>query len=224
MKKLLILAATLAAFSSLKAQDDAEVTMSLGYESQYVFRGFALANDSMVASMEAKFGDAHLGFWSNQPIVGNFDNEFDFYGGFGFEIAEGINLDLGGTLYYYPETVGNTDTFELYASFGIDTGLDPAITIYYDLDLEAITVEGSVGESWEMDEKTSFDVSAFLGNVNGNGFDYSYFGASADVVKSLSDTASGSIGVRYSDGSWTGLIQDGPQDEIWFGGSISTGW
>ena len=69
-----------------------------------------------------------------------------------------------------------------------------------------------------MDEKTSFDVSAFIGNVNGDGFDYTYFGASADVVKSFSDTASGSIGVRYSDGS------DDLQDEIWFGGSISTGW
>ena len=217
MKKLLILAATLAAFSSLKAQD-AEVTMSLGYESQYVFRGFKIADESMVATVEANFGDAYLGFWTNQPIVGNVDNEFDFYGGMAFDIAEGIGLELGGTLYYYPESGQNSETFELYASFGFDTELDPSVTFFYDLDLEAFTVEGSIGESWEMDEKASIDVSAFLGYVDGMGFDYTYFGASADIVYSLSDTASSSIGIRYSDGS------DGPEDEVWLGASISTGW
>ncbi len=218
MKKLLVLAASLAAFSSLKAQDDVAVTMDIGYESRYVFRGFQLADESMTAAIEASFGDAYLGMWTNQPIVKNFDNEFDFYGGMAFDIAEGIGLDVGGTLYYYPESGSGSETFEIYAAFGFDAAMSPGVTFFYDLDLEALTVEGSVGHSFEMDEKSSFDIGAFYGYVDGDGFDYSYFGASADIVYSLSDTASASIGARYSDGS------DGPEDEMWFGGSISTGW
>ena len=150
MKKLLVIAATLAAFSSLKA-DDVEVTMDVGYESKYIFRGFELADEIMTAAIEAGFGDAYLGVWTAQPIVGGFDNEFDFYGGMAFDIAEGIGLDVGGTLYYYPELGAGSETFELYAAFGFDAELSPGVTFFYDLDLEALTVEGSIGHSFEMD-------------------------------------------------------------------------
>ncbi|MCB1120082.1 MAG: hypothetical protein KJT03_00920 [Verrucomicrobiae bacterium] len=218
MKKLLVIAATLAAISSLKAQEDVDFSVSLGYESSYVFRGFKLADESMTASVEAAFGDAYLGMWTNQPIVKGFDNEFDFYGGMAFDLAEGLSAAFGGTLYYYPESGSGSDTFELFADFAFDTELSPGVAFYYDLDLEALTIEGYIGHSFEMDEKSSFDVAAFYGWVDGDGFDYSYYGASADIVYSLGDTASASIGVRYSNGS------DGPDDETWFGGSISTGW
>ena len=220
MKKLLIIAATLAALSSLQAQDDMEISMSIGYESQYVFRGFSLAEDSMTASIEASFGDGYVGMWTNQPIIRGFDNEFDFYGGMGFEIAEGISMDVGGTLYYYPESgsAAPGETFELYTGFAFDSELSPAVYFFYDLDLEVFTVEGSVGHSFEVDETSSLDLAGFYGFADGKGFDYSYFGVSLDVVKSLGDTASGSIGVRYSDGS------DGPTDELYFGGSLTTGW
>jgi uncharacterized protein (TIGR02001 family) len=218
MKKLLTIAATIAAFSSLNAAEDVDVSMSVGYESRYIFRGFKLADESMVVSIDAAFEDAYLGMWSNQPITGNFDNEFDFYGGLGFDVAEGISMDVGGTLYYYPESGQNSETFELYAGFAFDTELSPAIYFFYDLDLEALTVEGSIGHSFEMDEKSTFDVAAFLAHVDGDGFDYSYYGVSGDVIYSLGDTSTASIGVRYSDGS------DGPEDEVYFGGSISTGW
>jgi hypothetical protein len=218
MKKLLVIAASLAAFSSLNAQDNVDYSVSLGYESSYVFRGFKLADESMTASVEAAFGDAFLGMWTNQPITGNFDNEFDFYGGMGFDLAEGISAVFGGTLYYYPETGSGSETFELMADFAFDTELSPGVAFYYDLDLEALTIEGYIGHSFEVDEKSSFDLAAFYGWVDGDGFDYSYYGASADLVYSMGDTASASIGVRYSNGS------DGPDDEVYFGGSISTGW
>ena len=100
MKKLLAIAAFLAAFSSLKAET--EMSASIGYDSKYIFRGVALADESMTVSIDAEFDSAYLGMWTNQPITGNFDNEFDFYGGLGFDVAEGISMDVGGTLYYYP--------------------------------------------------------------------------------------------------------------------------
>jgi len=219
MKKLLVMAATLAAFSSTNAAEDVDISMSVGYESRYIFRGVKLADESMVVSIDAAFEDAYLGMWTNQPITGNFDNEFDFYGGVGFEVAEGISMDVGGTLYFYPESGVGSETFELYAGFAFETELSPAIYLFYDLDLEAFTFEASVGHSFEMDEKSSLDVAAFLAHVDGDGFNYHYYGVSGDVVYSLGDSSTASIGVRVSDGS------DGSTtDEVYFGGSISTGW
>ncbi|MBH54366.1 MAG: hypothetical protein CMI18_08470 [Opitutaceae bacterium] len=221
MKKLIVVvtAAILAAVYSLPAQDEMDVSMSVGYESRYVFRGVTLADESLTASIEAAFGDTYLGMWTNQPITGSFDNEFDFYGGMGFEVADGISMDVGGTLYFYPESGTGAETFEIYTGLAFDAQLDPAIYFFYDLDLNTLTVEGSVGHSFEVDEGTTLDLSGFLGFVDiSEGEDYTYHGASIDVVKSLGDTASGSIGVRYSEGS------GGLEDEIYFGGSITSGW
>ena len=216
MKKLLVIAATLAAFSSLKAET--EMSVAAGYESKYIFRGAQLADESMTVSIDASFDNAYLGMWTNQPITGNFDNEFDFYGGMGFDVAEGVSMDVGGTLYYYPESGTGTETFELYAGFAFETELNPAFYIYYDLDLEAFTFEGSIGHSFEMDDAASLDVAGFYGYVDGDGFDYSYYGLSADVVYSLSDNSAASVGVRFSNGS------DDISDEIYFGAALTTGF
>ena len=216
MKKLLAIAAFLAAFSSLKAET--EMSASIGYDSKYIFRGVALADESMTVSIDAEFDSAYLGMWTNQPITGNFDNEFDFYGGLGFDVAEGISMDVGGTLYYYPESGSGSETFELFAGFAFDSELSPAFYVYYDLDLEAFTFIGSAGHSFEMDEKSSLDVAGFIGNVDGDGFSYTFYGVSADVVYSLSDTSTASIGIRYSDGS------SSLADEVYFGASLSTGF
>jgi len=216
MKKLLVIAAFLAAFSSLKAQTN--MSASVGYDSKYIFRGVELADESMTVSLDAEFDNAYLGMWSNQPIVGRYDNEFDFYGGLGFEVAEGIDMDVGGTLYYYPESGAGSETFEIYAGFAFDSELSPAFYVFYDLDLEAFTIEGSAGHSFEMDDQSSVDVAGFFGNVDGDGFSYSYYGVSADVVYSLGDTSAASVGIRYSDGS------SNLADEVYFGASVTTGF
>ncbi len=217
MKKLIAILTALAAFSSLRAEDITG-SVSIGYESQYIFRGFKLADESMVASVDLEFDSAYLGLWTNQPMVGGYDNEFDFYGGFGFEVSEGISMDVGGTVYYYPESGPNTDTFELFTGFVFETELSPSVYVYYDLDLEALTLESSVGHSFELDDNASFDVAAFMGWVDGEGISYSYFGASADVVYSISDNSSGYIGLRATDGS------NGPEGEIWGGAGLTVGF
>ncbi len=214
MKKLLVIAAFLAAISSVRAETN--MSASVGYDSKYIFRGVELADESMTVSLDVEFDDAYLGMWTNQPIVGGFDNEFDFYGGMGFDVAEGISMDVGGTLYYYPESGSGSETFEIYTGFAFETDLNPAIYVYYDLDLEAFTFEGSIGHSFEMDENSSLDAAAFYGYVDGDGFNYSYYGASLDVVYSLSDTSAASVGVRYTNGS------DGLDDKVYFGAAVST--
>ncbi len=217
MKKLIAIFAALTAITSLKAQD-ATGSVSVGYESQYVFRGFMLADESIVASVELEFEDAYLGLWTNQPMIGGYANEFDFYGGLGFEVSEGISMDVGGTVYYYPESGSNSETFELFTGFVFETDLSPSVYIYYDLDLEALTLESSVGHSFELDDNASFDVAAFMGWVDAGDDSYSYFGASADVVYSISDNSSAYIGLRASDGS------TGPESQIWGGAGLTVGF
>ena len=217
MKKLIAILISLAAVSSVRA-DDINGSVSVGYESQYIFRGFKLADESMVASVDLEFENAYVGLWTNQPLVRGYDNEVDFYGGMGFDVADGISMDVGGTVYYYPESGGNTDTFELFTGFVFDTDLSPSVYVYYDMDLEALTLESSVGHSFELDDNVSFDVATFLGWVDVEGASYSYFGASADVVISISDNSSGYVGLRVSDGS------NGPDGEIWGGAGLTVGF
>ena len=92
MKKLLVIAAFLAAFSSVRAETN--MSASVGYDSKYIFRGVELEDESMTVSLDVEFDDAYLGLWTNQPITGGFDNEFDFYGGMGFDVDEGISMDV----------------------------------------------------------------------------------------------------------------------------------
>lgn len=217
MKKFIAILTAIAALSSLKAEDITG-SVSVGYESQYIFRGFKLADESMVASVDLEFDSAYLGLWTNQPLIRGYENEVDFYGGFGFDVSEGISMDVGGTVYYYPESGSNTDTFELFTGFVFETDLSPSVYVYYDLDLEALTLESSVGHSFELDDNASFDVAAFMGWVDVEGASYSYFGASADVVFSISDNSSGYVGIRATDGS------SGPEGEIWGGAGLTVGF
>ena len=217
MKKLLVIAAFVSALSSLNAETSYSTTV--GFDSSYVFRGVKLADNSLTVSIDAEFDEGtYLGMWTNQPVTGNIDNEFDFYGGLNFDVAEGILMDVGGTIYYYPESGQNSETFELFTGFTFDTDLSPSVYFYWDFDLEAFTVEGSAGHSFEVDSKNSIDVAAFLGNVDGKGFSYTYYGASADLVHNLSDNSAASIGIRVTDGSST------LTDEVFFGAAVTTGF
>lgn len=196
---------------------DYTLTLDLTYESDYVFRGAWLADETLMPSVEIAIDNFYAGIWSAQPLTDSYDNEVDFYGGWGFEVNETLSIDVGGCVYYYPETDGDS-TFEMYVGAAWDVDFSPAIYAYYDLDLEALTLETSIGKSFEINDTTSLDLAAYLGWVDPDaGSSYFYYGASADVVYSLTDTASASVGLRYAD------MEDG-DDQFWFGTSITTGF
>jgi len=217
MKKILTTVALAATLGCAMANaQDYSLTLDLTYESDYVFRGAWLADETLMPSIEIALDNFYAGIWSAQPLTGSYDNEVDFYAGWGFAVSDTFSIDAGGCVYYYPETDGSS-TFEMFVGGAWDMDFSPAIYAYYDLDLEAFTLETSIGHSFEIDDQTSIDVAAYLGWVDPEGSSYFYYGASADVVYSINDMASASVGLRYAD------MEDG-DDNFWFGASLTTGF
>ncbi len=216
MKKYLIsLSAGLALLPSL-AFSQVEYATMVGFESKYVFRGTQLGDETLFGSVDITYGDFYAGVWAANPITDDvaWDNEIDFYAGYGFGISEKWALDVGVTHYYYPTTT-DASTTEVFVGIAGDYAFSPAVYIYYDFDLEAWTYEGSFGYGWEIATDTTFDIGAGLGYIDPDGGDSAYYiMTTADINYSFNEYASGGIGVRWSD------LEDA-DNHFYFGGSIS---
>lgn len=119
-----------------EAKPSADLTVDM--LSQYVWRGFALSNDSLV--IEPSVTVSYLGFYVN--FWGNYDtdqdtngeakwNETDLTFGYTYEgLPYGLSLDIGG-IYYSLD--GTQDSFEIFASLSATLPpniLDLGITVY----------------------------------------------------------------------------------------------
>ena len=203
---------------------DISISTTFDYESEYVFRGIQLADQSFQPSVEASFdGATYIGIWANLPTddpAGVAGTEIDFYGGFGIDLSEGIGLDLGATIYYYPEV--DFSTLEAYVGFSFDVPLEPGLYLYWDFDLDTITIEASGGYSYDLADATSLDLSAYIGSVSPDAGDsYIYVGGAVDLSYTFSDNASGAIGVRVSSND----VGVGTKDSnFWFGLTFSAGF
>lgn len=202
MKKTIL---TIITSTMIAGASSAAIDLTTGYSSDYYFRGVQLADSIIEAAIDYSEGDFYAGVWTAQPVErgdgGLWENEIDFYAGYGAALSDIIAADIGFTAYVYPELEdGDTTTWEPFVGFAFDTELAPAIYFYYDVTLETFTVEGSVGHSFEIDEMTSFDIGAYVGNASPDGGDdTTYYGLSAGVGYSLSDTASLSASINYQD-------------------------
>ena len=205
---------------------DFSINTTIDYESKYVFRGIQLADDSFQPSVEAAIDSAYFGIWANLPTddpLGVAGTEIDFYGGYGFDLSEGVSLDVGATLYHYPETDPGLDdsTLEAYIGISLDVPLEQGLYIYWDFDLDTFTIEASGSYSFELADATSLDLSAYIGSVSPDAGDsYVYVGGSVDLSYAFTDNASGSFGVRISSNDLPGS-----RDSIfWVGITFSAGF
>lgn len=223
-----ITAAILAGSTFASAQEELSVSISLAYESDYVFRGVALAEDYFAPSVDITYGDMYAGIWAALPTDSEYGDEVDFYAGYGFSVSELVSADLGFTYYTYPDSAdglfdGDVNTFEIYAGLSFEAPLSPSVYVFYDLDLEAFTLETSAGQSWEVSESTAIELAGYLGYVDASGIDsYFYYGAGLSYSIAMSETASASIGVN-----WYGSEEDmgdGDKNKVTVGGSISLGF
>lgn len=208
-KTALLLAALLTTGASLSADDAVAssyaVTVDFPYASKYVFRGIQYAEGSFQPSVKVTSGAAYAGLWTNQPVTSNIDNEIDFYAGYGFEVAKGWSLDVGATLYYYPELDASTglddNTIEGYVGLNgsIDGGVTVGVYAYNDFTLDTFTIQGNIGYSIPIDDKTSLNLSGNIGRVSPDaGSNYSYYAFSAQVPYKLTSTATLTGGVNWA--------------------------
>jgi len=225
--------------STASAQD---VSVSTGVDivSDYVFRGVSLADTAIQPYVEASVGSLTFGAWSStgfgetSALAGD---EIDLYASYNFAVSDAVSLDAGITYYHYPqggslfETAdGGAGTYEVSLAAGFDTMLSPSIAAYYDLTLEAFTVEGGISHSVPMSDKASFDLGATVGLVDGDGFSYEYGSASAALGYALSDNTSAYLGANYAINSEDALnfsktLAGDPKGSLlWFGAGVSAGF
>ena len=86
---------------------DYSLSLDLTFDTKYVFRGQQLADNVFHPSIEFAQDDFYLGLWASQPLENRgwperWQDEVDFYGGYGWAINEKTSFDIGGAYYYYP--------------------------------------------------------------------------------------------------------------------------
>jgi uncharacterized protein (TIGR02001 family) len=215
MKKTTLILAALVSGASLLAQAPAaapvapaapsySVTVDFPYATKYVFRGIGLADESFQPSVKVTAGSFYAGLWTNQPVTSNIDNEIDLYAGYGFKLSDSWSLDLGATIYYYPELDESSgldrETIEGYIGVnGTFGSFTTGLYVYDDFTLKSFTVQGTVGYSFPIAEKVSLNLLGTLGMVSPDvGEDYTYYGAGATLPYKLTDTATVTLGLQYA--------------------------
>jgi len=243
MKKLLLgsvalLAATTAPMAAQAG--DVSVSTSIDYTTDYVFRGVSLADTAIQPGVEVSAGDFTVGAWFSTGVGDTSilaGDEVDLYASYSFALSDTISTDVGVTYYHYPQggslfstNDGGSGTYEVFASMGFDTALAPSVSVYYDLTLEALTLEGGVGHSFPAGDKTSFDLGATVGLVDGDGFSYEYGSASASLGYAFTDAVSAYVGANFALSSedslnYKKILQGGGEDNLlFFGAGIAAGF
>ncbi len=128
--------------------------------------------------------------------------------------ADRTPVDVGATLYYYPELDASSgldsSTFEGYIGLNGSVG---AVTIgvyaYRDFTLDATTFQGTAGYSIPIDAKASLNLAATIGNVSpDSGSNYTYYSVGATVPYKLTDAATFTVGANWATHDLTGVADN----------------
>ena len=191
---------------------DYSLSLDLTFDTKYVFRGQQLADNVFHPSIEFTQDDFYLGLWASQPLENRgrperWQDEVDFYGGYGWAINEKTSFDIGGAYYYYPT---GENTIEPYIGITREIqGVETSVYLYKDLDLDRTTAEGSANYSLPLGGNASVDLGAYVGTVDADSLgSYFYYGADVVVPFELNNNAVFSLGFHYSDNDIGFLIPD----------------
>lgn len=197
-----VLALTAIAPTAFAQDDGLYPTSRIESVSEYVFRGVSLGGSSLQPSTEIStdFG-LTVGAWYSAGLSSDSDvqaDEIDLYFNYELPIDAPVSLEVGGTYYHYPQfgsifetENGLAGSYEFYGAVGLeDVVLSPKATVYYDLTLENLTVEGSIAHSLPLPrEGWSADLGLTAGLVDSDaGFDYEWATATVAAKKDITDS------------------------------------
>jgi uncharacterized protein (TIGR02001 family) len=231
MKKVTALVAASVAAASVANAQDVSVSATFEWQSDYVFRGVQLAEETFMPGVDVAFGDFYTGIWAALPVdeKNGSGTEVDFYAGYGVAVSDLVSLDIGATYYVYPsaanaESFGlDPNTLEFYAGLAFDVAVSPSVYVFYDIELELWTIEANFGHTFEVSEAAGFDVSGHIGywDADGGGSQM-YGGLGAAYVYSFTDSASVSVGVNWY---WSEEdLLDGDSNVLTYGFSFTAGF
>jgi uncharacterized protein (TIGR02001 family) len=233
IKKTILALAALGTGASVYAAEQANAvsfTLDNTIVSEYIFRGKEFADYTFHPSIEAKYGDFYAGVWAALPEQQT-TTEIDVYAGYSLAVNETISLDAGLTYYHYTPAA-DTSTFEPFIGANAKVaGFNLGLYYYYDLQIDDATTEGSVGYSVPVESiGTSLDFSANLGYVSGDGVEgpggniadnYTYWGVGVAVPYKVSENATVTVGVKYTDVNKSAINAD---YEVTYSAGLSIGF
>ena len=211
------------------AGEDLGAEVSVGYDTDYIFRGANLGQDLLWSdvNVSTSLSDGlglNIGAWYANPTDAG-DDELDIYAGVSTDLG-GMSLDLGTTYYYYPGATGS-NTLEFGAALGTSVGaFDVSLGVYHDIDTENTYVELGAGTSFDLTDNISLDLGATIGNNQDE-----VIGGQADGLTAVTITVGAPIGLtdNASLTPYLGInagLDDNQDagDEIFSGISLSVGF
>ena len=211
------------------AGEDLGAEVSVGYDTDYIFRGANLGQDLLWSdvNVSTSLSDGlglNIGAWYANPTDAG-DDELDIYAGVSTDLG-GMSLDLGTTYYYYPGATGS-NTLEFGAALGTSVGaFDVSLGVYHDIDTENTYVELGAGTSFDLTDNISLDLGATIGNNQDE-----VVGGQADGLTAVTITVGAPIGLtdNASLTPYLGInagLDDNQDagDEIFSGISLSVGF
>ena len=209
--------------------EDLGAEVSVGYDTDYIFRGANLGQDLLWSdvNVSTSLSDGlglNIGAWYANPTDAG-DDELDIYAGVSTDLG-GMSLDLGTTYYYYPGATGS-NTLEFGAALGTSVGaFDLSLGVYHDIDTENTYVELGAGTSFDLTDNISLDLGATIGNNQDE-----VVGGQADGLTAVTITVGAPIGLtdNASLTPYLGInagLDDNQDagDEIFSGISLSVGF
>lgn len=184
-----------------------ELSADAAFLSQYVWRGYGLSEDSLVIqpSVTAAYKGFALNLWGNldtdyEPQQGSKWNETDMTVSYGHSFGI-VGLEAG---FIYYALDGLQDSKEFYLSAGVDTLLEPTITVYREISkLAGWYINLGISHSFALPYEMSLDLAGYV----------SYYKSDNDnMVEYNSDGTTN--GDRY-DGLHDGLVSVGLAIPFW---------
>lgn len=221
--------------------DELGMTLSAGYDTDYIFRGVDLGHDFVWSqlALAVPVGEQFTfttGAWYttsfNTPGHHEVDTELDIYASLAYEIGL-FSIEAGYTHYAYPRggsflssSGGNGDeTNEIYLSVGTTLSMvDVGLAYYYDFDLETSYVEATAGTSFVVNQEGTISIDPSIGisyvdNDDADLSDWNHAFARVGVPIKLTSTATLEPYVATSIA--LDAIDDSQKDYLWGGVSLS---
>ena len=221
--------AVLAFFSALSADkvaaEDIGAEVSVGYDTDYMFRGVNLGQDLLWSDVNVSTSlsdglDLGVGAWYANVADDAGNDELDIYAGLSTSMGD-MSVDLGATYYYYPDPTAGEGTLEFGIGLGTSAGpVDLSLGLYYDIDLEAAYYEVGAATSFDLTDTMAVDVGGAIGNADGDTLTALTFTIGVPITLSDSASLSPYVGVNIPLDDY----EDEFGDDIYSGLSLTVGF
>lgn len=224
-KKFIINSVAIAAITASGHSAAGNLEANIAVSSDYVFRGFSqtMEDPAISGGLDYSFGNGFsIGTWASNVDFGNDATaEVDLYAGYGFQVADGVNLDVSYIYYIYPGETGSLNYSEFQSSLSFSnlslgliyspdySGSDNSaiilnadysisLTENYGLDFHVGYSDADAEDFFDVGESSYIDYSASLTtSVEGLDLSLTYYGTDLDNIATADDRLVFSVGKTF---------------------------